>query len=565
MTDGSPDTGGTGYVPVRVHLDGEPFAGAARRIAAELADETIASRLADGDPVTPGNPPSADPSVWGPGAVGRLGWLDLPRGSRALVGQVEALRSSFVAAGAHRVLLVAGPAVAAGARALAEPYGARLTVLDGADPVQVSEALAGELAETVLVVADSAGDDPVVAAVHRVVAAALGEDLASTDGTEDDPAAAATVAARTVYLTEPGSPLDERGRSDGSVVITVDADVPDRFSALGPFGLVPAGLAGADTGAVVGSAVAALPTVTVDHPDNPALLLAGALVAARGSALALRGAEAAPGTAAWIAQLVSGAGGPLVLTTDDDLDDLVATADLVPVDGPGDDRGDPRDAVPAVVEVQGSGTGPGVRVSAEPGAATLLWQVAVAVAARRLGTDPYPEPAAGADPGPSEPVARDGAGEVHAHGWLPTVGPVGEALAELVRRAPDGGHLAVAAWLDPESDASVAVLRGLLADRTGLPTTFGWTPRAWAGEARRHLDGNAPAVHCHLTGDAPGRDGAPALAELDSLHAAQARSAVAALDERGHPVLRLHLTDRVAGLVTLARAVQDLPPDTRRH
>jgi glucose-6-phosphate isomerase len=39
---------------------------------------------------------------------------------------------------------------------------------------------------------------------------------------------------------------------------------------------------------------------------------------------------------------------------------------------------------------------------------------------------------------------------------------------------------------------------------------------------------------------------------------------VAALDERGFPVLRLHLTDRVAGLVTLARAVQDLTPGTRR-
>ena len=34
---------------VRVLLAGDPFSGAARRIAAELADETVASRLADGD------------------------------------------------------------------------------------------------------------------------------------------------------------------------------------------------------------------------------------------------------------------------------------------------------------------------------------------------------------------------------------------------------------------------------------------------------------------------------------------------------------------------------------
>ena len=591
MSDGGSLDPPATHVPVRVHLDGDPFAGAARRIAAELADETVASRRADGDPGTPAaGGTGADPSVWGPSAVGRLGWVDLPRGSRALVGQIEALRSSFTAAGAHRVLLVGGPAVAAGARALAERCAGsapapRLTVHDGPDPVQVADALAGELAETVLVIADAAGDDPVVAAVHRVVAAALADDLASTDETVDDPAAPATMAGRTVYLTEPGSPLDERGRADGSVVITVDADVPQRFSALGPFGLVPAGLAGADVGEVVASALAAGPWLTGDDPDNPALLLAGALVAARGSVLALRGADEAPGAAACIAQLVSGAGGPLVVATDDDAADLTTPADRIAFDGPGRDGrdgGDPFAGVPAVVEVQGrvgsegGGDGPGVRISAEPGARTLLWQIAVAVAARRLGTDPYAEAPAftdGADPGPSEPVLRDGGVEVHANGWLAGVGSVGEALAELVRRAPDGGHLAVAAWLDPESDASVAVLRGLLAERTGLPTTFGWAPRCWPGDGRRHLggvpDGMPPGgphgVHCHLSGDAPGDGTEPALAELDSLHAAQARSAVAALDERGFPVLRLHLTDRVAGLVTLARAVQDLPEDTRRH
>ncbi len=373
----------------------------------------------------------------------------------------------------------------------------------------------------------------------------------------------ASLAARTVYLTEPGSPLDERGRAEGSVVITVDADVPDRFSALGPFGLVPAGLAGADAGAVVATAVAAEPGLTADDPDNPALLLAGALVAARGSVLALRGAEDAPGAAAWIAQLVSGASGPLVVATDDEADELIVPADRVAVDGPGDT--DPLADVPAVVEVQGSGAGPGVRVSGEPGARTLLWQIAVAVAARRLGTDPYAEARTGVDPGPSPPVVRRRRRGGARDGWLPEVKTVGEALAELVRRAPTGGHLAVAAWLDPESDASVAVLRGLLAERTGLPTTFGWAPRCWPGEARRHLDGTQEGVHCHLTGDAPDHSGEPALAELDSLHAAQARSAVAALDERGFPVLRLHLTDRVAGLVTLARAVQDLPADARRR
>ncbi|MET0188810.1 MAG: hypothetical protein ABW212_07440, partial [Pseudonocardia sediminis] len=298
--------------------------------------------------------------------------------------------------------------------------------------------------------------------------------------------------------------------------------------------------------------------------DNPALVLAGALVAARGSLLALRGADDAPGQSEWIAQMVSGARGPLVVVTDDD-------TGLVPPRNPA-----PSDA-PPVVEVFAGRAGvaddAGVRTSGDPGASVLLWQVAVAVAARRLGTDPFaPAPVPARDPGEASPAFVDGGVEVHAGTWLAApVDTVGEALAELVALAPERGHLAVAAWLDPETDASVAVLRGVLAERTGLPTTFGWAPRTWAGEGRRHLDPGdwsaSPGVHCHLTGgppdDMPTPDHAPGLTELDSLHAAQARSVVAALDEHGQPVLRLHLTDRVAGLVTLARAIQDLPVDPR--
>ncbi len=201
MSDGGSESGP--HAPVRVHLDGEPFAGAARRIAAELADETVASRLADGDPSAPTGPPGADPSVWGPSAVGRLGWLGLPRGSRALVGQIEALRSSFTAAGAHRVLLVAGPAVAAGARALAEPSGARLTVLDGPDPVQVADALAGELARTVLVVSSKSGGTVETDSQRRIFAqvfAAEGIDPAS----------------RMVVVTDPGSPLAELAEQEAA-------------------------------------------------------------------------------------------------------------------------------------------------------------------------------------------------------------------------------------------------------------------------------------------------------------------------------------------------------------
>ncbi|MBC3192528.1 hypothetical protein H7X46_15795 [Pseudonocardia sp. C8] len=555
--------------PVRVRPGGEPFTEAAHRIAGELAAETVASRLADGDP-----------SVWGAAATGRTGWVGLARASRPLAGQVAALRERFAVAGAHRVLLVGTPDAVAAARLVAslDPGTTRLTTLDSADPVQVAEALSGELAETVLVVADARGDDPVVAAVRHAVTAVLADEVGPD-----------ALAARTVHLTEPGSPLDTPG---DVVVVTLDADVPGRFGALGPLGLVPAGLAGADVAALLADAVPAADALAADDPDNPALVLAGALAAARGSVLALRDEARSPTLTAWLAPLLTAAG-------------LAA----VPAE-PGTEVPAPGTAPPGVVDVHADGSGavpePGggaVRTEAGPGATVVLWQVAAALAARVLGADPFaPAPPVPEDGPDDPPTFVDGGIAVHAGDWLPsgvdTVAGALDALAAAARR--DGGHLAVSAWLDPESDASVGVLRGPLVARAGVPVAFGWAPGCRTG------DTGAPdrAAHCHLTGgagpaedtfdayldpgpDAPGFDGpgvdglgrgagpgidvvgpaagpgddalgagnAPEPSGLDSLHAAQARSVVAEQRRRGRPVLRLHLTDRLTGLVTLARAV----------
>ncbi|MEQ3553523.1 hypothetical protein WIS52_23880 [Pseudonocardia nematodicida] len=621
------DEAGSSPAPVRVLLSGEPFAGAAARIAAELSGEIVASRLTDGDP-----------SVWGPAAAGRTGWTGLARASRPLTGQIAALRERFAVSGAHRVLLVGTPDAVAAARLVAAssdgPGGTtRLTALDSADPVQVAEALSGELDETVLVVADPTGRDPVVGAVRHVVGSALADEVGPD-----------TLAARTVHLTEPGSPLDTPD-PDGTVVVTLDADVPGRFGALGPLGLVPAGLAGADVGGLLADAVAAETTVAADDEDNPALALAGALAAARGSVLALRDEDRSPAVTAWLAPLLTAAGLVAVPAAPDEHVPGVAAPpppgsghDHRPGPEPRQDRhqpepeprspgdtgasaaplgdDDPGTAPPDVVEVHADGIGappePGrgaIRTDAGPGATIVLWQAATALAARVLGTDvfapapptPVTNPAGtgGPDrpagpPSPSpydEPSFVDGGVAVHAGDWLPsdvdTVAGAIDALAGAVR--DDGGHLAVSAWLDPESDASVAVLRGPLTRRLGLPVAFGWAPGCRSG------DTGAPdrAAHCHLTGggldpfgdgtpggpdlfgdgpggpdptidpatgtthDPSGAGTAPEPAGLDSLHAAQALAVVADQRRRGRPVLRLHLTDRLTGLVTLARAVQD--------
>jgi hypothetical protein len=212
-------------------------------------------------------------------------------------------------------------------------------------------------------------------------------------------------------------------------------------------------------------------------------------------------------------------------------------------------------ALTVVVDGAVDGAGPADVVTDGPAAGQiLLWQHATAVAAHLLGVDPTdrPDAAAGRDgPGPAEAFV-DGTVVVHAADWLPPdTTTVAGALRALLDGAPS--HVAVHAYLDPHDDASVAVLRPELSRRAGRLTTFGWAPRCLPGAGQRDKGGPAGAVVCQVTGSA-GPDGGP-LAELQQ---AQARMDAAALADRGRRVLRLHLTDRVAGLVTLVRAVQEL-------
>ncbi|NMI01896.1 glucose-6-phosphate isomerase [Pseudonocardia acidicola] len=525
-------------VPSVAVADG-PLGEEVERLAAELVADTVASRIADGDP-----------STWGAGtaAADGLGWVGLPRASRPLLGQISALRERFRVAGATRVVLIGEPGVTLAAEAIARDAGGGLTVLDTADPGQVGDALAGDLAGTVLVVADPDGELPgrdgtddlvtgAVDAVTRVFADAL-----AAEGL--DPAE------RTVVITEPGSPLDERSREAGAIVITAERDVPDRFAALGPFGLVPAGLAGADVARVLADAADAAARLGADDLENPALRLA-AVLAASSEVLPIDAAHGPSGLADWIAQLVAGS-----LTGRGPLPVLVEGPDA-----PGWDDAGTTVALSGAAVV--GGTPAAVTASGPLGAQFVLWERAVAAAGRLLQTDPF---APDADPGPApEPGPAtfvDGLVEVHAGPWLPAgATTVADALRALVRLAAgtEDGHLAVAAWLDRVEDASTTVLRGELARRTGLPTTFDWAPRWRAGSGRRHRDAPTKGVIISLTGTAeedvavPGRPFGLAAVQL-----AQARAENAGLAACGRPVLRLHFLDRVAGLVTVAKAIQEL-------
>jgi glucose-6-phosphate isomerase len=117
----------------------------------------------------------------------------------------------------------------------------------------------------------------------------------------------------------------------------------------------------------------------------------------------------------------------------------------------------------------------------------------------------------------------------------------------------------VQAYLDRVADASAAVLRSELARRTHLQTTFGWGPRFLHSTGQYHKGGHQNGSFLQLTG-AIGTDiPVPGTGfTLGELQRAQALGDAAVLAAHGRPVLRLHLLDRPAGLVSLVHAVQEL-------
>jgi glucose-6-phosphate isomerase len=372
-----------------------------------------------------------------------------------------------------------------------------------------------------------------------------------------------------VVVTDPGSPLAKLGGELGyRKVFLADPHVGGRYSALTAFGLVPAGLAGADIGALLDEAAAAASVLSADEATNPALVLAAALGTRHST-----GAE----------KVVLGDTGSGIAGFPDWAEQLIAESTgkngtgLLPVAVEGADApgfADAKtDATPTAIGP--SVDGATVSTAGPLGGLFLLWEYAVAVAGRLLAINPFDQPdveaakaaarklldAPADDGGESAPALTVGPIEVHPSGdWLPAgTATVGAAIKALVDAAPEFGYIAVQAYLDRLDDASAALLRSDIARRTGVQTTFGWGPRFLHSTGQYHKGGHQNGVFLQVTGaveqDLPVPERPYSLGVLQH---AQALGDGSVLAEHGRPVLRLHLTDRVAGLAELFKALEEV-------
>ncbi|WIV56511.1 glucose-6-phosphate isomerase [Amycolatopsis nalaikhensis] len=519
--------------------------------AAPLAERLVADRAAS-------KLAAQDATLWGsdaePEASIRLSWTTLHKSSRPLIGDIEALRTELRSEGVDRVVLAGMGGSSLAPEVITGTDDVALTVLDTTDPGQVADALAGDLERTVIVVSSKSGGTVETDSHRRIFAKAFAD-------------AGIDAARRIVVVTDPGSPLQELSEKEGyRKVFLADPHVGGRYSALTAFGLVPAGLAGADVARLLDQAASVAEELAKDDAANPAVKLAAAWAAAHEAGaekvvLADTG-SGIKGFPDWAEQLIAESTGKL-------------GTGLLPVAVEGPEAAGFADAgadatATAVGSAQGSAK---IAVTGSLGAQFLLWEFATALAGRLIGINPFDQPDVEAakkaaralldDPeklkGGETASNVDGPVEIFGSEGVSTDGSLTDVLRAFFASAPDAGYIAVQAYLDRLDDASTSVLRGEIAKRTGKQTTFGWGPRFLHSTGQYHKGGHQNGVFLQLTGaveqdlDVPDRP-----YTLGQLQHAQALGDGQVLAEHGRPVLRLHLTDRAAGLAAVVRAVQEV-------
>jgi glucose-6-phosphate isomerase len=527
----------------------------------------------------------ADESKW-------LGWLDVLSAGRSLVPALGTLAESVRADGFTHALLLGMGGSSLCPEVLARTFGRQpgapeLHVLDSTVPAQVA-ALEGrvDLDRTLVVVASKSGSTLEPSAFQQYffarVAAARGEREA---------------ARRFVAITDPGSKLEAQARAAGyRLIVSGEPTIGGRYSALSPFGLVPAAVMGLDVAAFLDETAPMVEACAPGSGANPGVelgLLLGCAAVAGQDKLTLIASPGIEGLGAWLEQLVAESTGKN--------GKAIVPVDLEALAGPdryGADRvfvylrlatapDAAQDAAVAALEAAGAAV---VRiVVARPlaiGQEFFRWEIATAVAATVMRVNPFDQP----DVEASKIETKALTAAYEKEGRLPAEWPVvtgggltlyaDRATAERLEAVVDaptpeawlrahlasigaGDYLALLAYVEMTARHAGVLqrIRHSVRDRAHVATCVGFGPRFLHSTGQAYKGGSNRGVFLQITADDPFDVPVPGQAyTFGVIKAAQARGDLAVLAGRRRRVLRVHLsTDVAAGLETLARLVDGAP------
>lgn len=498
-----------------------------------------------------------DPTLWSadpetPELADRLGWLELPETSPAMLGPLEALRAGVPFWFTDLVLLGMGGSSLA-PEVIAHTMrgeGLPLTLVDTTHPGTLRDLEWLRPANTIFVVSSKSGTTVETLSLFRHFWSRTAEVV-------DDPGE------HFIAITDAGSPLAELGRERGfRAVFEAPPDVGGRFSALSPFGLVPAALAGADVAALLAEAAEAADACRDDVNLNPGFLIGAAL-----GELALAGRDKVTFAAAsdwnafpdWAEQLLAESTGkegrgivPVVgeppRPPDEYGEDRVFVGLLLGGDAAREaEQWGEADETPDLLDALEAAGHPTLRIRVEQpgelGALFFVWEVGVAMAGAALGIHPFNQPDVqlakrlarramagdGKPEGDREPEERspgvepaedaqvseadeiDLVWEVPRFGHAPPRTPVTpdvdgirERVEEFLAAVEPTDYIAIQAFLagGEEEERLLATLRAALAGATEATTTLGYGPRFLHSTGQLHKGGGDNAVFLQLIDDA---------------------------------------------------------------
>jgi transaldolase/glucose-6-phosphate isomerase len=520
-----------------------------------------------------------DPSLWTMDPEGqkeirsRLGWLDSVTTFRPLVRDVNGFVKEIHAAGFKRVLLIGmggsslAPEVMASIFRNETQNGLIFSIIDSTDPIQIAEVSENfPINETLFVVSSKSGGTAEVNALFNYFWAATNQE-----------------GSQFIAITDPDTALEDQARKlDFRRIFLSDPTIGGRFSALTPFGLVPAALMGIDLEKVLDRAERMVSNCTSRIPTemNPGLVLGAILgqsaLSGREKLTLFADDEFAP-FGAWLEQLIAESSGKngrgIVVIDGEEIRN--------PKDYPEDrlfvylrTSGSLDDKVKDLVEYGHLVVTIGIKDPYDLGAEFYRWEIAVATACGIIGVNAFDQP----DVQLSKDITKKKIAKYALSKELEEASPVwigdhvevysprdtsGSSLCEILNRflssAGKFDYIGINAYLprNQETLETLNYLRTAIGAITGCATTVGFGPRFLHSTGQLHKGGENSGLFIQITSD-PGLDLEIPTQNMTFgiLERAQALGDYESLVAKGRRIIRIHFSS-IQELETLIKSLRN--------